>query len=79
LISDGGSALVVTLAMIGMVASFARAEPDAARALHARPPGKWARLLWAPLPPLPSGSPKPAKARAVLTPVGGGAEHDGEG
>jgi len=78
LISDGGSALVVTLAMIGMVASFARAEPDAARALHARPPGKLARLLWAPLPPLPSGSPKPAKARAVLTPVGG-AEREGEG
>ena len=40
LISDGGSALVVTLAMIGMLASFARAEPAAARALHARPPGR---------------------------------------
>ena len=53
LISDGGSALVVTLAMIGMLASFARAEPEAARALHARPPGRLARLLWAPLPPLP--------------------------
>jgi cell division protein FtsW len=53
LISDGGSALVVTLAMIGVLASFARAEPDAARALHARPPGRLARLLWAPLPPMP--------------------------
>jgi cell division protein FtsW len=53
LISDGGSALVVTLAMIGMLASFARAEPEAARALHARPPGRLARLLWAPLPPMP--------------------------
>jgi cell division protein FtsW len=53
LISDGGSALVVTLAMIGMLASFARAEPAAARALHARPPGRLGRLLWAPLPPLP--------------------------
>lgn len=53
LISDGGSALVVTLALIGMLASFARAEPAAARALHARPPGKLARLLWAPLPPMP--------------------------
>ncbi len=51
LISDGGSALVVTLAMVGVLASFARAEPDAARALHARPPGRVARLLWAPLPP----------------------------
>ncbi|MGX7675261.1 FtsW/RodA/SpoVE family cell cycle protein [Plantactinospora sp. DSM 117369] len=53
-ISDGGSALVVTLAAIGMLASFARAEPDAARALHARPAPRWVRLLWAPLPPLPS-------------------------
>ncbi len=53
LISDGGSALVVTLAMIGMLASFARAEPAAAQALHARPPGRLGRLLWAPLPPLP--------------------------
>jgi cell division protein FtsW len=53
-ISDGGSALVVTLAAIGMLASFARAEPDAARALHARPAPRWVRLVWAPLPPLPS-------------------------
>jgi len=52
-ISAGGSALVVTLAAVGMLASFARAEPDAARALHARPPARWVRLLWAPLPPLP--------------------------
>lgn len=53
-ISDGGSALVVTLAAVGMLASLARAEPDAARALHARPPARWVRLLWAPLPPLPA-------------------------
>jgi cell division protein FtsW len=52
-ISTGGSALVVTLAAIGMLASFARAEPDAAKALNARPPAKWVRLLWAPLPPVP--------------------------
>lgn len=62
-ISDGGSALVVVLAAVGMLASFARAEPDAARALHARPPARWVRLLWAPLPPLPvrrpSGSGRP--------------------
>ena len=54
-ISDGGSALVVVLGAVGVLASFARSEPDAARALHARPPGKWVRLLWAPLPPLPPG------------------------
>jgi cell division protein FtsW len=52
-ISDGGSALVVTLAAVGLLASCARAEPEAARALHARPPDRWVRLLWAPLPPLP--------------------------
>jgi cell division protein FtsW len=63
-ISDGGSALVVTLAAIGMLASFARAEPDAARALHARPPARWVRLLWAPLPPLPSGRRRPASKPA---------------
>src|SRR5262249_30666560 len=52
-ISDGGSALVVTLPAVGVLASCARAEPDAASALHARPPDRWVRLLWAPLPPLP--------------------------
>jgi len=65
-ISDGGSALVVTLAAVGMLASFARAEPDAARALHARPPARWVRLLWAPLPPLPPKKPaKVTKAAAA--------------
>jgi cell division protein FtsW len=52
-ISAGGSALVVTMAAVGMLASFARAEPDAAQALNARPPARWVRLVWAPLPPLP--------------------------
>jgi cell division protein FtsW len=66
-ISDGGSALVVTMAAIGMLASFARAEPEAARALHARPPARWVRLLWAPLPPMPAdprsaGDARPASA-----------------
>ena len=69
-ISDGGSALVVTLAAIGMLASFARAEPDAARALHARPPARWVRLLWAPLPPLPAGAPPATPSAAgVRAPV----------
>ncbi|MFG1950901.1 FtsW/RodA/SpoVE family cell cycle protein [Micromonospora sp. NPDC048830] len=63
-ISDGGSALVVTLAAVGMLASFARAEPDAARALHARPPARWVRLVWAPLPPLPG-----RRRRAAAPPV----------
>ncbi|MFJ5618305.1 FtsW/RodA/SpoVE family cell cycle protein [Micromonospora sp. NPDC093243] len=68
-ISDGGSALVVTLAAVGMLASFARAEPDAARALHARPPARWVRLLWAPLPPLPGRRRRPASSPAARGPV----------
>ena len=52
-ISAGGSALVVAMAVVGMLASFARTEPAAARALHARPPARWVRILWAPLPPRP--------------------------
>ncbi|TDC79060.1 cell division protein FtsW [Micromonospora sp. KC606] len=64
-ISDGGSALVVTLAAVGMLASFARAEPDAARALHARPPARWVRLVWAPLPPLPGRRRHPASPPAA--------------
>jgi cell division protein FtsW len=52
-ISAGGSALIVSLAAVGVLASFARAEPHAARAQHARPPARWVQLVWAPLPPLP--------------------------
>lgn len=65
-ISAGGSALVVTLAAVGMLASFARAEPDAARALHARPPARWVQLLWAPLPPVPTAS-KQGRSRQSAT------------
>lgn len=57
-ISAGGSALVVAMAVVGMLASFARAEPAAARALHARPPRRWVRILWAPLPPKPGSRPR---------------------
>ncbi|MFY1637525.1 FtsW/RodA/SpoVE family cell cycle protein [Solwaraspora sp. WMMB335] len=67
-ISAGGSALVVTLAAVGMLASFARAEPDAARALNARPPAPWVRLVWAPLPPLPRRR-HPAKPRMAPAPT----------
>jgi cell division protein FtsW len=58
-ISAGGSALVVSLAAVGMLASFARAEPAASRALHARPPARWVQVLWAPLPPMPKPTSKP--------------------
>ncbi|WP_100446238.1 putative lipid II flippase FtsW [Glycomyces xiaoerkulensis] len=56
-ISDGGTALVVVLAAVGMLAGFARAEPEAARALRARNPSRLVRFLWAPLPPAPTENP----------------------
>ena len=62
-ISDGGSALVVVLAAAGILTSFARCEPDAVRALHARPPRKWVRLLWAPLPPAPRSAAREGGAK----------------
>ena len=68
-ISAGGSALVVTMAAVGMLASFARAEPDAARALNARPPSRWVRLVWAPLPPL-SPPRRPGSTRPTATKSG---------
>ncbi|BCJ45437.1 hypothetical protein GCM10010168_79730 [Actinoplanes ianthinogenes] len=75
-ISAGGSALIVAMAAIGMLASFARAEPDAARALNARPTPRWVRLVWAPLPPLPSPrrpvSKTPAKPVKPVKSVGAG-------
>ena len=78
LISDGGSALVVTMAMVGMVASFARAEPAAAQALHAAPPGRLARILWAPLPPRPiSTDPASRPAPSGLTSEGRARREDG--
>lgn len=71
-ISSGGSALVVTLSAVGMLASFARAEPDAARALNARPPARWVRLVWAPLPPLPPPRrPRPPVKKAAPVNAGG--------
>jgi cell division protein FtsW len=53
LISAGGSSLVLTMFVIGMLASFARMEPEAVAALHARGRTKWAKLLGIPLPPRP--------------------------
>jgi cell division protein FtsW len=72
-ISAGGSALVVTLSAVGMLASFARAEPDAAKALNARPPSRWVRLVWAPLPPLPPPR-QPSRPTASRAPASTGGE-----
>jgi len=53
LISFGGTSLVLTMFLVGMLASFARHEPAAARAIRRRGPTRWARLLRLPLPELP--------------------------
>jgi cell division protein FtsW len=44
LISFGGTSLVLTLLAVGMLASFARAEPGAVAAIAARGPGRPARV-----------------------------------
>ncbi|MGH3715475.1 MAG: putative lipid II flippase FtsW [Micromonosporaceae bacterium] len=70
-ISAGGSALVMAMLVVGMLASFARTEPAAARALHARPPSRWVRLLWAPLPPKPRAAGQPRRQPTTTKPRGG--------
>jgi cell division protein FtsW len=45
LISAGGSSLIVTMAVFGLLANFARREPPAATALHAHGPGRMSRFL----------------------------------
>jgi cell division protein FtsW len=55
LISAGGTSLLVTVFALGMLASFARYEPDAAAQLAQR--GRVARLLWMPAPRLPRERP----------------------
>jgi cell division protein FtsW len=75
LISAGGSSLVLTMFIVGMLASFARAEPDAAAALHARGRTWWSKMWGIPLPPLggETGSPAPRRSgRGSLSKRSGG-------
>jgi len=51
LISAGGSSLVITMFTIGMLATFARAEPAAATTLRTRGRSRWGKM-WA-VPPSP--------------------------
>ncbi len=60
LVSFGGSAMLATLAAVGMLLSFARAEPGAAAALRARP-GLFGRLRRRTVPPPPQ---RPAQRTA---------------
>jgi cell division protein FtsW len=63
LISAGGSSLVLTMFIVGMLASFARAEPEAAVALHARRRAWWSKMWCIPLPPLPAPAAAPPRQR----------------
>lgn len=69
LISAGGSSLVLTMFIIGMLASFARTEPDAAAALHAKPRPWWVRIWGIPLPALPGEAKKPTVKTATKNPA----------
>lgn len=50
LISYGGTSMVVTMAMFGLLANCARHEPEAVAALGTQGPGKFGRLLRLPAP-----------------------------
>jgi cell division protein FtsW len=50
LISSGGTSLVVTMFVFGILANAARHEPEAVAALKQHGQGRIARLLWLPLP-----------------------------
>ncbi|MFI5957162.1 putative lipid II flippase FtsW [Cryptosporangium sp. NPDC051539] len=63
LISAGGSSLVLTMFVVGMLASFARHEPEAVLALHARGRAWWMRWTGIPMPELPG---RPGRARQAL-------------
>ena len=58
LVSAGGTSLVLTLFIVGLLARFARAEPDAIEALRNQDRGRLARLLL----------PVPAEAVATVRP-----------
>jgi cell division protein FtsW len=63
LISFGGTSLMLTMFVIGMLATFARHEPEAATYLRARGRTRWAKVFGLPL-PAPPPAPRRHRARA---------------
>ncbi len=64
MISRGGTSLVITMVVFGMLANFARREPQAAAALRSEGPGPLARFLGLGVkPPKVPKSRKPPKSR----------------
>ncbi len=63
MISRGGTSLVITMVVFGLLANFARREPQAAAALRSQGPGRMARFLGLGVrPPKPPKERKPRKA-----------------
>jgi cell division protein FtsW len=66
LISSGGTSLVVTMFVFGILTNAARHEPEAVAALRSDGQGRIARLLRLPLPePYKAPAPRPPAQRAV--------------
>jgi cell division protein FtsW len=65
LISAGGTSLVLTLFIVGLLARFARSEPDAIDALHRQERGRIARLLL----PAPANAVDPVRPRRHPAPA----------
>jgi len=63
MISRGGTSLVITMVVFGLLANFARREPQAAAALRSEGPGRMARFLG--LGPSGRTASKPPKPRPV--------------
>jgi cell division protein FtsW len=66
LISFGGTSLIATLFALGMLASFARHEPEAVASLARKGRSRWARLLLLPQPDLGYLTP-PRKRRSTAS------------
>jgi cell division protein FtsW len=67
LISAGGTSLVLTLFIIGLLARFARSEPEAIEALRAQHRGRLARWLL----PAPARAVEPVRPRRPAGRSGG--------
>lgn len=68
MISRGGTSLVITMVVFGLLANFARREPHAAAALHSQGPGRLARFLGlGAKPPKPR---RPGRVRPAQKPAG---------
>ena len=66
MISRGGTSLVITMVVFGLLANFARREPQAAAALRSQGPGRMARFLGLGVkPPKPPKERKPPKQRTA--------------